>query len=35
MALLLRRPTAAAAARAHDDAPATQGVIATEGTSAA
>jgi EmrB/QacA subfamily drug resistance transporter len=35
MALLLRRPTAAAAAREHDDAPAAEGVIAAEGTSAA
>ena len=35
MALLLRRPTAAAAAREHDDAPAAEGVIVAEGTSAA
>ena len=35
MALLLRRPTAAAAAREHDDAPAAEGVLAAEGTTAA
>ena len=35
MALLLRRPTAAAAARELVDAPAVEGVIAAEGTSVA
>ncbi len=35
MALLLRRPTVAAAAREHDDAPAAEGVIVAEGTTAA
>ena len=35
MALLLRRPTAAQEAREHEDAPATESVIAAEGTSVA
>jgi hypothetical protein len=35
MALLLRRPTAAAAALEHDDAPVAEGVIAAEGPPAA